>query len=304
MLPSPQALIPAAFVLLWSTGFIGARLGLPFTEPMTFLALRFLAVIAIFALLLAWARPAWPQRVSLRHEAITGVLLHSGYLGGVFAAIDRGMPAALAALIVGLQPLLTGAVVGPLLGERVSTRQWLGLALGLAGVAMVLGEKLAPGGGQVFDGFGLPALGLTLVGLCSITAGTLYQKKYGGTGDWRWSAVAQYGAALLVTGTLALLVEENRVVWSPELIVALGWLVVVLSIGAIGLLMVLIRRGAAASVASLFYLVPPCTGVVAWLLFGETFGWLAIAGMVVAALGVALVNMRVPDRTPTSVGEG
>ena len=298
------ALMPALFVLLWSTGFIGARLGLPYAEPLTFLALRFAAVIAIFAVLIAAARAPWPRLAACRHEAVTGVLLHSGYLGAVFAAIDQGMPAALAALIVGLQPLLTGVVVGPLLGERVSPRQWLGLVLGLAGVALVLSEKLTAGAGLVFAGFGWEAIGLALVGLCAITAGTLYQKRHGGGLDWRWAAVAQYGAALAVTGGLALVLETQRIVWHADFVIALVWLVVVLSIGAVGLLMLLIRRGAAARVASLFYLVPPCTAVVAWVLFGETFGWVAVAGMAVAVSGVALVvaGPRVPTDPAGSAG--
>lgn len=283
------AVMPGLFVLLWSTGFIGARLGLPYAEPLTFLALRFALVVGIFAVVMAALRLPWPGLRAGRHEAVTGVLLHSGYLGAVFAAIDHGLPAALAALIVGLQPLLTGAVAGPLLGEQVSPRQWLGLVLGLAGVAIVLSEKLVAGGGQMFAGFGLEALGLALVGLLAITAGTLYQKRHGGGLDWRQAALAQYGAALLVTGGLALAVESNRITWHPEFLVALAWLVVVLSIGAVGLLMLLIRRGAAARVASLFYLVPPCTAVVAWLLFDERFGLIALAGMAVAVAGVALV---------------
>ena len=286
------AAMPGVFVLLWSTGFIGARLGLPYAEPMTFLAVRFAAVIALFALVIAILRVPWPTLQDSRHEAVTGVLLHSGYLGAVFSAIELGMPAALAALIVGLQPLLTGAVVGPLLGERVSPRQWLGLVLGLAGVALVLSDKLAATGDRVFDGFGIEAVGLAVIGLFAITSGTLYQKRFGGKSDWRWAAIAQYTAALLVTGGLALATETNRIVWHPDFVIAMAWLVVVLSIGAIGLLMVLIRRGAAARVVSLFYLVPPCTAVLAWFLFDERFGPMALAGMAVAVCGVALVVVK------------
>lgn len=297
------AAMPGLFVLLWSTGFIGARLGLPYAEPLTFLALRFAAVVVVFALAMAVLRIPLPSLRAGRHEAVTGALLHSGYLGAVFAAIDQGLPAALAALIVGLQPLLTGAVAGPLLGEQVSLRQWLGLVLGLAGVAIVLSEKLAAGGGQLFAGFGAEAVGLALVGLVAITAGTLYQKRHGGGLDWRQAALAQYGAALLVTGGLALAVETNRIVWHPDFVIALAWLVVVLSIGAVGLLMLLIRRGAAARVASLFYLVPPCTAVVAWLLFDERFGLLALAGMAVAVAGVALVVARPAVRTGAAAGK-
>ena len=289
--PSPLLVaVPGLFVVLWSTGFIGARLGLPYAEPQTFLALRFVAVIVIFAVLIAVARSLpRPPLVACRHEAVTGVLLHSGYLGAVFAAIDQGLPAALAALIVGLQPLLTGAVVGLFLGERVTPRQWIGLVLGLVGVAIVLSERLALDSSQMFSGFGPVAVGSAAIGLCAITAGTLYQKRYGGGLDWRWAAIVQYTAALVATGGLALAFETNRIVWHTDFIIALAWLVVVLSIGAVGLLMLLIRQGAAARVASLFYLVPPCTAVVAWILFNDTFGWVAVAGIAVAVLGVSLV---------------
>jgi drug/metabolite transporter (DMT)-like permease len=284
------AAAPGLFVVLWSTGFIGARMGLPYAEPLTFLALRFAAVIPIVLLLILLARVPAPPLGACRHEAATGVLLHSGYLGGMFSAIDAGLPAALAALIGGLQPLLTGVAVGPLLGERVSPRQWLGLALGLLGVVMVLSDKLAPeAGGALFGGFGPDAVGFALIGLCAITAATLYQKRHGGRLDWRWASLAQYAAAAGVTGGLALAVETGRVAWTGAFVFALVWLVVVLSIGAVGLLMLLIRRGAAARVASLFYLVPPCTALVAWFLFDETFGPVALAGMAVAVSGVALV---------------
>ena len=293
MSPVLAVLMPAAFVLLWSTGFIGARLGLPYIEPMTFLAIRFALVVAVFLLLLAWARPARPRGWAAGHEAVTGVLLHSGYLGGVFAAIALGMPAALAALIVGLQPLITGAAAGPLLGERVGVRQWLGLGLGLAGVTLVLWERLALGTTDaVFGSFGLDALILAVLALCAITAGTLYQKRFGGGADWRWGGLAQYLAAGTVTGALALMLETNQVVWTADLLIAMGWLVLVLSIGAVGLLMALIKRGEAARVASLFYLVPPCTTVVAWLMFDETFGWIALTGMAVTVGAVALVIGR------------
>ena len=290
--PSLVVIMPGLFVLLWSTGFIGARLGLPYAEPMTFLALRFAIVVGVFALIVAALRVPCPSLNGCWHEAVTGALLHAVYLGGVFWAIDRGLPAALTALIVGMQPLLTAAVVGPLLGERVTGRQWLGLVLGLVGVTLVLSEKLAAGGDQLFTGFGLDAVGLAVAGLFAITAGTLYQKRFGGTLDWRWAAIAQYTAALAVTGGLALLLETRTIVWHPDFIIALVWLVVVLSIGAVGLLMLMIRRGAASRVASLFYLVPPCTAIVAWLLFDERFGLMALAGMAVAVAGVALVVAR------------
>ncbi|MEX0758512.1 MAG: DMT family transporter [Tistlia sp.] len=291
-------LAPVVFVLLWATGFVGAKLGLPYVEPGTFLVLRFLIVIAVMApllLLLPDQRPrSWRQT---GHVAVVGALMHGIYLGGVFVAIGRGMPAGLASLIVALQPLLTAAVVGPLLGERVGARQVVGLLLGLLGVALVLSGKLAPQGGPAGDGspsqgFGLDALAFVLAALVAITAATVYQKRYVQHAPLIGGAVVQYLAATLVVGLPALLFESGRVVWSGELVFALGWLALVLSIGAVSLLMLLIRWGEASKTASLFYLVPPVTAVMAYLLFGEALGPLALAGMALTVLGVALVVVR------------
>ena len=283
------AAAPALFVLLWSTGFIGARLGTPYAEPQTFLLTRFALVFLVMTAVVVVLRPPLPAREVWRHEAVTGVLLHSGYLGGVFAAINSGLPAAYAALIVGLQPLLTAAVVGPILGDRLTGRAWIGLFLGLVGVCLVLSEKLAATGrATLFDGFGLDAVVMAALALIAMTAGTLYQKRFGGKADWRVAGVAQYGAATVVTGAVALGLGIGAVAWTGEFVLALGWLVLVLSVGAVTLLMLLIRRGAAAKVASLFYLVPPCTAVMAWLFFDERMGWTAVLGMLVTATGVAL----------------
>ncbi|MFA6314188.1 MAG: DMT family transporter [Sterolibacterium sp.] len=274
---------PAVFVLLWSTGFIGAKLGLPDAEPLTFLLLRF-AIVCVLLLLLALAlRRPWPGgRVQITHIAIAGVLLHGGYLGGVFSAIHRGMPAGLVALIVGMQPLLTALLGGRLLGERVGVKQWVGLLLGFAGVALVLSGKLAMAG--------LSAGGLILAALAlfSITAGTLYQKRYCGRMDLWTGSFVQFAASGLVFLPLALTSETMRINWSGSFIFALGWLVLVLSLGAISLLHQLIRRGAATRVSALFYLTPPTTALLAWALFGERLDAPAIAGMALAAVGVAL----------------
>jgi drug/metabolite transporter (DMT)-like permease len=216
--------------------------------------------------------------------AVVGVALHGAYLGGVFVSISWGLPAGISALIVGLQPLLTGAVVGRLLGERVATRQWLGLWLGLAGVLAVLWEKLT------LDGIALAAVWPSVVGLIGITFGTLYQKRFCPTVDLAAGGLLQYGAALAVLLPVALIFEPMTVNWTLDFAVALGWLVLVLSVGAVSLLMLLVRQGAAAKVASFFYLVPPVTAVMAWLLFGETLGSVALGGMALAALGVALVQ--------------
>ncbi|WP_184046573.1 DMT family transporter [Roseospira visakhapatnamensis] len=283
--------MPAVFVLLWSTGFIGARLVLPYSEPLTFLALRFALTTVIFLPLVWWSRARWPSTpAQAGHAAVSGLLLHGVYLGGVFSAIEAGMPAGIAALIVGLQPLVTALAVGPLLGERVSARQWLGLVLGFGGVAMVLGDRLAPSADLLFEGFGLGAVLATGAALLGITAGTLYQKRFCGGLDPRPGAVIQFSAATVAMGALALLTgEDGTIAWTAEFLFGLAWLVVVLSVGAVTLLMVMIRMGEAARVASLFYLVPPVTALVAWALFNETLGTLALTGMGVAVLGVLLV---------------
>jgi drug/metabolite transporter (DMT)-like permease len=281
---------PAVFVGLWATGFVFAKLGLPYVEPLTFLALRFGLVVAIMAPAALLLGAVWPDRRTAGHVAVVGLLIHGVYLGGVFVAISLGMSAGLAALIVSLQPLATAALAGPLLGERVTGRQILGLVLGLAGVALVLSGKLAPqGSGQLFAGFGLDAIVCVLASLFAITLGVVYQKRYCQRVDLRAGSAIQYASATLAVGAAALLFERNGIVWHPDFVIALGWLSLVLSVGAVSLLMLLIRLGEAARVASLFYLVPPVTAVLAYLLFDERLGLIALAGMAVAVVGVALV---------------
>lgn len=277
--------VPALFVLLWSTGFIGARLGMPHAEPLTFLSLRYSLVLAVmlpFALLL---RVRWPATWrDARHIAVAGTLIQGGYLGGVFCAIDAGMSAGVVALIVGMQPLLTAAAAGRLLGERVSPLQWVGFALGLVGVTLVVWHRMS------LQGMDAGSLALALLALACITLGMLYQKKYCPSFDLRAGVVLQFGAALLVTLPLALALETLRVDWTGEFLFALGWLSLVLSAGATTILFRLIERGAATRVTSLFYLTPAVTAAMAWLMFGETLGAATIAGMAVAVAGVALVN--------------
>ena len=277
------AAMPGLFVLLWSTGFIGAKFGLPFAEPLTFLALRFALVAALLTAVSLAARAPWPRDpATLGHLVVAGVLVHGVYLGGVFASIHQGVPAGVSALIVGLQPLLTAALAGPLLGERVRPLQWLGLLLGLGGIALVVSNKLGLGLGSPF------AMGLSGLALVGMTAGTLYQKRFGGAMDLRTGNAIQFMAAGVVTGAGALLTETMQIEWTPNFIFALAWLVIVLSLGAISLLLVLIREGAASRVASYFYLVPPVTAVEAWLLFDEGMGLVALGGMVLVVAGVAL----------------
>ncbi|MBC7779070.1 MAG: DMT family transporter [Proteobacteria bacterium] len=280
-------LVPVVFVLLWSTGFIGAKLGLPYAEPFTFLSLRFALVAVLLGAICIAVRAPWPRsRREAMHIAVAGVLVHAGYLGGVFNAIENGLSAGAAALIVGLQPVLTACLAGPLLGERITRLQWLGFALGLLGVVFVLGPK-ANGSGAAAT-----SLAFAFVGLISITAGTLYQKRFAVAMDLRSGSMIQFAAASALLAPLAWSTESMRVVWSGEFMFALAWLVFVLSLGAITLLNLLLRRGAASSVASLFYLTPGVTALIAWAVFGERLGWVGIAGLALAALAVGLVNME------------
>jgi len=275
---------PLLFVLLWSTGFLGAKFGLPHAEPLAFLFVRYLLVIALMtSLVLVWRAP-WPKdgRQWL-HIGISGLLVHALYLGGVFVAIGKGLPAGITALVVGLQPLLTATVAGRLLGENVLPRQWLGLGLGFVGIALVVAHKLGAG-------FALDALWPAFAALLGITAGTLYQKRFSPHFDWRSGSVAQFLPTAIVTGVIVFTTDGFRIDWTGEFIFALGWLVLVLSIGAISLLNWLIRHGSAVNVASLFYLTPPTTALLAWLLFGETLGGLALVGMALAVSGVYIAR--------------
>lgn len=281
------------FVLLWSTGFIGAKLGLPYAEPLTFLALRFaLAALALAIWSLASGSP-WPRRGLLGHLAIVGVLLHGVYLGGVFTAIALGTEAGVAALIVSLQPVLTAVLARWVLGERMTGVQWLGLVLGLFGVVLVVFDKLTEGLGDLR---GVWLCGAAVLG---ISCASLYQKKYCSDAPMRAGSAVQFAVATVFLLPLALILETNQIQWTGEFIFALGWLVIVLSLGAVGLLLVLLRRDAAGKVASLFFLTPPVTAVLAWALFGETLSSIALLGMVVAVTGVALV-VRSPAGLQTS----
>ncbi|NYS78098.1 MULTISPECIES: DMT family transporter [Halomonadaceae] len=283
------AAMPAIFVLLWSTGFIGAKFGLPYAEPFTFLFIRFVLTLLLLIPLALLMRIPWPSSPRLwSHIAISGFLVHGAYLGGVFYGIYLGMPAGLAALLVGLQPLLTAAFAGPLLGEKLTRLQWVGLSLGLIGICLVLGSKLEIGE-SLFDGFGISALLCVTAALMGISLGTLYQKRYCTSMPLLSGAVIQYLAAGGLLGSGALLFETRQVEWSSTFILTLAWLVLILSIAAILLLMALIKKGEASRVASLFYLVPPVTALQAWWLFDERLPLLGLAGMVIAITGVVMV---------------
>ncbi|SDJ47950.1 Uncharacterized membrane protein [Billgrantia gudaonensis] len=280
--------MPVLFVALWSTGFIGAKFGLPHAEPFTFLFVRFVLTLALLLPLAGLLKVDWPRGLRLwGHIGISGMLVHGAYLGGVFYGIQLGMPAGLAALLVGLQPLLTAALARPLLGERLAPLQWAGLALGLTGITLVLGSKLDPGG-ALFQGFGLGALTSVMVALAGISLGTLYQKRYCTGMPLLTGTAVQYLAAGILLGLGALFFEERNIEWTPTFLLTLLWLVLVLSISAILLLMALIKRGEASRVASLFYLVPPVTALEAWWLFDERLPMIGLVGMAVTIAGVVL----------------
>ncbi len=278
---------PALFVLLWSTGFIGAKLGLPYAEPLTFLLVRFMLVVAIMLPVAILWRAPWPPTLSEGAQvAAAGLLIHGGYLSGVFCAIHQGMPAGIVALIAGLQPILTALAAGPFLGERVTGRQWTGFLLGIAGVALVLSDKVA------FEVRSWSGVALAVMALVSITAGTIYQKRFCPHLDLRTGSVIQFTASALLLAPLAYLLETMEIQWTGKFLFALGWLVLVLSSGAISLLFIMIRHGEAARVSSLFYLTPPCTALIAFFAFNERVSLSAVAGMGVAVAGVALVVAR------------
>jgi len=288
------AFMPAVFVLIWSTGFVVARFGMPHAPPMSFLAWRFALSVLAFGIWVLLARAAWPQgRRQWMHLAVVGMLMHAGYLGGVWSAVKLGIGAGTSALIVGLQPVLTAlwiAAAGQ--GQRVSSRQWLGLALGLAGLVLVVWNKL--GHGEV-TGWNLA---LCLLALLCITTATLYQKRYVAACDVRTASIVQLLAAFAVALPLALL-ESEPVQPEPALLGAMAWSVLALTLGGSSLLYMMVQRGAATRVTSLMYLVPPCTAVLGWLLFDELLTPLVLAGLALAALGVGLV-IREPPR-PQSI---
>ena len=274
---------PAVFVVLWSSGFIGSKAGLPYAEPMTYLSLRMTALVVLLGLLVVVTRAAWPSRTGVLHNVVAGLVVHGLYLGGVFVAITHGLPAGLAALVVALQPILTSTLANRWLGEHVALHQWAGLFLGLVGVWLVVQDRAG--------GNATPVAWIAIfIALLGITMGTLYQKRFAGGVDWRTGLFVQYAGSGLLFVSAAFAFETRVVQWTPQFLLALGWIVFVLSLGAIWLLYFMIRRSAATRVASLFYLTPPVTALMAWLLFDERLQPLALVGMAVCVAGVFLVN--------------
>jgi len=282
--------MPVVFVLIWSTGFVVARFGMPYAPPMGFLAWRFALSVLAFGVWVLWSHAAWPKgRAQWLHLAVVGVLMHAGYLGGVWSAVKLGIGAGTSALIVGLQPVLTAFWVSASGQEqRVAPRQWLGLALGLAGLLLVVWTKLGHGEVTPLN------LALCLMALLSITSGTLYQKRFVRPCDVRTASTVQLTAAFAVVLPLALL-ETEALQLQPALLGAMAWSVLVLTLGGSSLLYMMVQRGAATRVSSLMYLVPPCTALLAWLLFDELLSSLVLAGLALTALGVGLV-VRAPLR--------
>lgn len=275
---------PVIFVLLWSTGFIGAKLSMPHAEPFTFLTIRFALTSAIFALLILVMRVRLPRSPLIwLHAVVVGLLMHGIYLAGVFFAVDHGTSTGVSALIVGMQPVFTAIFAGMLLSERLSWRAWFGLALGFCGVVLVVWRQAGDTGGIV---------GITscIVALGAATSAVLYQKRFAGSIDLRVGSAIQFAAAAVLMWGIALSSETMVVDWNAESIFAMVWLIVVLSFGAVTLLYVLIRQGAASKVASLFYLVPPVVAIEGYFLFGETLSLAALGGLGIAVIGVALVT--------------
>ena len=283
--------VPSLFVVLWSTGFIGLRLGSPHAEPFIFMFVRCLLVMILMGSAAVLFRASWPStRREAMHIAVAGLLVHATYLSGVLLAINRGLPLGAVALIAGLQPVLTALFSRYVLGEKLGVLQWCGFAVGMVGVGFVMVGKNAT------TGLNLSALGFAGIGLLGITFGTLYQKKFCSAMDLRSGAFIQFSATACAMLALSLAFEQQRITWAPQFVFAVAWLAIVLSIGAISLLYFMIRNGAASKVASLFFLTPSVTAVMAWALFDEALPWQGIVGLAISACGVALV-MRAKDNS-------
>jgi drug/metabolite transporter (DMT)-like permease len=288
------AAMPWVFVVIWATGFVVARLAMPHAPPFSFLVVRFALSALCFAVWIALAKAAWPVgRAQWGHLLVTGVFMQAGYLGGVWAAISHGLGAGTSALIVGLQPVLTALWLsrGTSAQGGVTGRRWLGLLLGFAGLTLVVWGKL--GVGEVTGA----NLAMAIVALLSITVGTLYQKRFVAPCDVRSASAVQMLAAFAVCLPLALL-EAGSMVWHRDLVIAMAWSVGVLTLGGSSLLYLLIQRGEATAVTSLLYLVPPCTALMAWALFGESFTPVMMLGMALTVAGVAIVVR--PQRGPAA----
>ena len=282
--------VPLLFVLLWSTGFIFSKLGASHSEPFTFLAIRFALTLGLLGPFCLAMRAPWPPLRTALHAGVAGATMHTFYLGGTLMALRWGMPAGVTALIVSLQPVLTAVLAAPLLGERPGRWHWIGLAIGLAGAALVVGPKLELPMHASSTGISVATVAAAGLSLLGITIGTLYQKHFVTSADLRTMSACQFAGALVTAIPLAWGLESRVVDWAPEFMLALGWLVIVLSLGAVSLLMLLIRQNAVSSVAVLFYLVPGVTALLAWWLFDERLSEVQLLGLALAAAAVLLIG--------------
>jgi drug/metabolite transporter (DMT)-like permease len=288
------ALFPALFVLIWSTGWIVAKFAGPYVEPLSFLTVRYaLAGLLLLTFCIVF-KARWPDRKLMLHAVISGVFLHAIYLGGMWWVLDRQMPSTLSGMMAALQPLLTAFLAGTIVGERISTRQWFGFTIGFAGLMLALVPKLVvdlSGSGEADFSWSV-LIGINFVAMVSVVIGTLFQKKYLQTGDLRSITTLQYLGAFVVTLPVALMLEDFVFIWTPQLLGAMAWSVFGLSLGAIGLLVILIREGEVSRAAVLIYLVPPAIAVQAYFLFGERLSMLELFGMLLTVFGVYLVSAR------------
>ena len=286
-------LIPWVFVWIWSTGFIAAKYGLPYAEPFTLLSYRFVITLFFLLILIIYKKSPWPEtRLDFFHLLIAGVLIHGVYLGGVFQALKWGMPAGLGAMVIGLQPIGMALVAGVLLKEEVSKKQWTGLIMGLVGLYLVLFDSLDLTEQIAFDGFPIWAVFAVIISLFAISIGTIYQKRFCSNMNLYSGAWVQYFSASILCILVVLFFENGEVSWSRTFILAMTWQVLGLSIGAILLLMTMIKKDALASVGSYFYLVAPLVAIQAWFLFEETIGLSALAGVVLISFGVAITTSK------------
>ena len=286
-------LIPWVFVWIWSTGFIAAKYGLPYAEPFTLLSYRFVITLFFLLILIVYKKSPWPEtRLDFFHLLIAGVLIHGVYLGGVFQALKWGMPAGLGAMVIGLQPIGMALVAGVLLKEEVSKKQWTGLIMGLVGLYLVLFDSLDLTEQIAFDGFPIWAVFAVIISLFAISIGTIYQKRFCSNMNLYSGAWVQYFSASILCILIVLFFENGEVSWSRTFILAMTWQVLALSIGAILLLMTMIKKDALASVGSYFYLVAPLVAIQAWFLFEETIGLSALAGVVLISFGVAITTSK------------
>lgn len=290
---------PVIFVVLWGTGFVGARLGMPYSEPGTFLAIRFAIACILLCAIAAILRAPWPGRRLAFHAIIIGALIHGIYLGSVFWAVDHGMPAGVSAVIVGLQPLLTAMLAGLFLGETISRGHIIGLGIGLLGVVLVLAPKL-----DITDsGITAATIAVSFMGMVSVTIGTIYQKQVGSGVDLRSGTALQYLGGFTPVFILALFTETGQIVWSAEMIVAMVWAIFVLSFGAVFLLLWLIRQGSVAKVSTLLFLVPAVAALMEYAWFGATLIPLQLFGMALCAVAVALATKGPSTGQNASVGQ-